>query len=85
MLSLEKLAMDLYSTKSDKYPEVKYVLGEALRKLARLRNECGNEESECDSEGKKKKMNFTEDDGCSPGYVNCNGVCLPECDRIYEY
>ena len=44
------------------------------------RNECGDEESECDSEGKKKKMmNFTEDDGCSPGYVNCNGVCLPEC------
>ena len=25
------------------------------------------------------------EDGCSPGYVYCNGVCLPECDNIAEY
>jgi len=24
-------------------------------------------------------------DGCAPGYVDCNGVCLPECDNVAEY
>jgi hypothetical protein len=27
----------------------------------------------------------SSEDGCAPGYVDCNGVCLPECDRIAEY
>lgn len=26
-----------------------------------------------------------EQDGCAPGYVDCNGVCLPECDNVAEY
>jgi hypothetical protein len=34
-----------------------------------------------------KPLNFAGEfeDGCGPGYVNCDGVCLPQCDDIAEY
>ena len=33
-----------------------------------------------------KPMSLSADsEGCAPGYVDCNGVCLPECDNLGEY
>lgn len=32
-----------------------------------------------------RKFMLSADDGCGPGYVNCNGICLPECDNVAEY
>ena len=78
-LSIEKLAIDIYVTDREKYPDVKYVLAEALKKLGQMRGDCkgGNP---------PKKANAADyEDGCAPGLVNCNGICLPECDRIAEY
>jgi len=34
---------------------------------------------------KPKAFSAAAEDGCAPGYVNCNGVCLPECDNVAEY
>jgi hypothetical protein len=78
-ISLEKLAMDLYVTDRERYPEIKDVLAEALKTLGKMRDKCEG--------GKRPKSANAADyeDGCGPGLVNCNGVCLPECDRIAEY
>jgi hypothetical protein len=68
-ISIEKLANDLYVTKRELYPDVEAVLKTAFRDLGRIR----------------KSLSATNvDDGCGPGYVNCNGVCLPDCDPM-EY
>ena len=78
-LSIEKLAMDLYVTDRERYPEVKHVLADALKKLGHMRGSCKGGKA-------PKTANIADfEDGCAPGYVNCNGVCLPECDRIAEY
>ena len=78
-LSIEKLAMDLYVTDRKRYPEVKYVLAEALKALGRMRSESKGGQP-------PPTANAADyEDGCAPGYVNCNGICLPECDRIAEY
>ena len=75
-ISIEKLAMDLYLTHPSRYPAVQAILGDAMEKLGKMRNEF---------QGQKPMWNAAEEDGCGPGYVNCNGVCLPECDQISEY
>lgn len=65
-ISLEKLSNDLYVTNRELYPEVEAVLKRAFRDLGAIR----------------KNLMAREEDGCGPGYVNCNGICLPDCDPM---
>lgn len=122
-MSLEKLAMDLYITNREMYPDVKAILATAFEELGALRGYCVPEGA---SAGRRAKpaaaskprypagqwastlaeqqmakvegyasgggslpqpLNFTAEyeDGCGPGYVNCDGVCLPQCDSVAEY
>lgn len=67
-MSIEKLSNDLYITKRELYPEVEGILKNAFRELGKIR----------------KSMSAVAAEGCGPGYVNCNGICLPDCDPM-EY
>lgn len=67
MLSLEKLSNDIYITDRARYLEIDAILKRAFRELGEIR----------------KKMSATAAEGCGPGYVNCDGICLPDCDRFY--
>lgn len=64
--SLEKLANDIYITRRAMYPEVETILQRAFRDLGAVR----------------KGMSLQAGEACPPGYVDCNGVCLPECDPM---
>jgi len=64
-ISIEKLSSDLYITSRDNLPAVKEALHAALQELSRLR---------------KSMSQTAAARGCPPGYVNCQGMCLPECD-----
>jgi hypothetical protein len=66
--SLEKLANDIYITRRTMYPEVEAILRRAFRDLGVVR----------------KSMSLQAGEACPPGYVDCNGVCLPDCDPM-EY
>ena len=65
MLSLEKLSNDLYITDRRKYAEVEEILKRAFHELIVIR---------------KSMASVALEDGCGPGYVNCNGICLPDCE-----
>ena len=70
MLSLEKLSNDIYVTDRAKFVEIDGILKSAFHALGDIR----------------KKMSAAmveEDGGCAPGYVNCDGICLPDCDRLF--
>ena len=66
--SLEKLANDIYITRRGAYPEVQAILQRAFRELG----------------GVRKSMSLQAGEMCPPGYIDCNGICLPECDPM-EY
>ena len=68
--SSEKLASDIYITRKSMYPDAEAILKNAFRELGRVR--------------KSMTHAMAEEDGCPPGYVNCNGACLPDCDPM-EY
>ena len=69
-MSIEKLANDIYITRKTLYPEVELALRTAFESLGRVR--------------KTMSVQQADEDGCPPGYVNCNGACLPDCDPM-EY
>ena len=69
-ISIEKLAQDIYVTRKGLYPEAETILREAFHALGRVR--------------KTMSMAQADEEGCPPGYVNCNGACLPDCDPM-EY
>lgn len=76
-LSLERLATALYVTDRSRYAEVRQILAKALTDLAALRAQ---------SAPQPVTMTMTAasgdggDDACPPGFVRCDGVCLPQCD-----
>ena len=85
-MSIEKLAMDLYVTNKEQYPSVKRILSTALTELGKLRGYCiEGASSGAPAPKPMSAMAEGENDGCGPGYVNCNGVCLPDCENIAEY
>jgi|SRR5688500_15183174 len=89
-MSIEKLAMDLYLTNKEQYPSVKDILSTAVTELGKLRGYCAPNAEKAGSQSAPvpKMMSLQaegDEDGCGPGYVNCNGICLPECDNIAEY
>jgi hypothetical protein len=65
-LSIEKLATDLYITDRANLPAVKAALSAALQQLSTLRKSLKDDTSMASS--------------CPPGYVRCEGICVPECD-----
>lgn len=69
-ISLEKLANGIYITHPERYPDVSEILQRAFRELGRVR--------------KTMSAVAPGDEGCPPGYVDCNGACLPDCDPM-EY
>ena len=69
-VSIEKLATDIYVTRKARYPEAQEILSRAFRELGRIRKTMSQAQA--------------DEEGCPPGYVNCNGACLPECDPM-EY
>lgn len=67
MLSIEKLSNDIYLTDAGRYAEVRAVLSTSFKALADIR----------------KTLNASASaTGCPPGYVECNGCCLPECENM---
>lgn len=72
-LSLERLATALYVTDRSRYSEVRQILGKALTDLAALQGV---------PQPPTMAMAAADggDDGCPPGFVRCDGVCLPQCD-----
>jgi hypothetical protein len=68
MLSLEKLSNDIYITDRTKYDAVSDILKTAFHALGDIRKQMASEVSAA---------------GCGPGYVNCDGICLPDCDRLF--
>jgi hypothetical protein len=69
MLSLEKLSNDIYITDRTKYDQINGILKSAFHALGDIR--------------KSMSPTALEQDGCAPGYVNCDGICLPDCDRLF--
>ena len=69
-ISIEKLATDIYITRKSLYPDAEAILNQAFEQLGRVR--------------KSMSLAQAEAEGCPPGYVNCNGACLPDCDPM-EY
>ncbi|MDQ3068166.1 MAG: hypothetical protein M3R55_00370 [Acidobacteriota bacterium] len=69
-ISIEKLSADLYITNKTLYPEVQAILNTCFRDLGAVR---------------KSLLPPAGDEGCGPGYVNCHGVCLPDCDNFNAY
>ncbi len=69
MLSLEKLSNDIYITDRTKYDQINGILKTAFQALGDIRKSMS-------------AMALDEGGGCAPGYVNCDGLCLPDCDRM---
>ena len=69
MLSLEKLSNDIYITDRARYHEIEGILKRAFLEMGGIR--------------KKMASVAMEGDGCGPGYVNCDGICLPVCEEMY--
>jgi hypothetical protein len=67
-ISLEKLANDIYITDREKFHRIDEILKHAYRELAAVRKEFTKA--------------ATDEDGCPPGYVNCDGICLPDCESM---
>lgn len=105
VVSIEKLANDIYITNPEQYPQVKAALSTAFETLGHMRKgfvegaeasargrgkpdmmkKVSALESYATGSSLPKPMMAQAEDGCGPGYVNCNGVCLPECDNFFEY
>ena len=92
VLSIEKLATDLYITKHEHYLEVEPILKDCFRKLGAARKRLHEQHLEevrqlaaqqQYTEPQAQKLYF--DGRCGPGYVNCNGVCLPDCEDYEAY
>jgi hypothetical protein len=67
VISLEKLANDLYITDREKFYEVDRILKHAFQELGKIRQSL---------------KGVTMQEGCPPGYVYCDGICLPDCDPM---
>lgn len=91
-ISIERLSTDLYVTDREKYPEVKEILARCFKDLRTIRKQMREKAKDAteasryttslagQTEPKKAFFGPT----CGPGYVNCNGVCLPDCDDEQE-
>jgi hypothetical protein len=93
-LSIEKLATDIYLTNPGLYKDVQPILTKCFRDLGAIRKrmyaEFVEEARQTAAQTEAQQTQPTArplyfDGRCPPGYVNCWGVCLPDCDEMEAY